>query len=318
MRLVFSSQPIYSHLVPVILPVARAAARAGHEAAVLTSPVLAEEVRRAGLAPLELPNAAGPAELMQRPDLVDRVGLDFSAMAEFGRRTIDTAAQYFARMFAGPLAGDFAADAIEVLRDFEPELIVRESTDYGGYYTAEALGLPNAVLDITPLAPFDNAEVLEQLNTRRAELGLDEVSDPLHPFRHRRIGLVPQSFSPPQSRTESTRCYRPADPDGQRLDPAIADLSGDRPLVLATLGSNAARVHGEGRSLLDTIVEVLGGLPVTGVVALGRDYPPEDWPGARPENVHLTSFVQQQLLLPACEAFVTHGGFNGTDRKSVV
>src|SRR5699024_6983386 len=36
------------------------------------------------------------------------------------------------------------------------------------------------------------------------------------------------------------------------------------------------------------------------------------WRGARPDNVHLTSFAQQQQLLPLCDAFLTHAGFNGT------
>ncbi|WP_279580765.1 glycosyltransferase [Fodinicola feengrottensis] len=42
----------------------------------------------------------------------------------------------------------------------------------------------------------------------------------------------------------------------------------------------------------------------------GRD--PAQWQGARADNVHLTSFVQQNLMLPACDAFITHAGFSGT------
>jgi hypothetical protein len=40
------------------------------------------------------------------------------------------------------------------------------------------------------------------------------------------------------------------------------------------------------------------------VVALERN-----WDGPRPDNVHLVPFVQQQLLLPACDLFVTHAGY---------
>ncbi len=313
MRIAFSSQPIYSHLVPAVLPLAAEAAEAGHEVVVLTSPALADEVRRAGLRPLELPNAVGPAELVANPELAERYGLDFGMMSDFGRRTLAATPDFFARMFAGPPAGDFARDAIEALRDWKPDLIVGECSDYGSYYAAEVLGLASTMLDIAPLGPFDVPELLDQINAQRTELGLDEVSDPMHPFRHRRIGIISESFYPPHARSDSARYHQPPRPPaGQRLDPAIAELPGDRPMVLATLGSNAGRVHGADRSLLDTIVEVLGELPVTGVVALGRDFSPEDWQGARPDNVHLTSFVQQHLLLPACDAFITHGGFSGT------
>jgi N-glycosyltransferase len=64
-------------------------------------------------------------------------------------------------------------------------------------------------------------------------------------------------------------------------------------------------------SPLPRIVEALGTLPCTAVVALGRDADPADWQGPRPGNVHLASFVQQRLLLPACDLFLTHAGFGG-------
>ncbi len=312
LRIAFSSQPIYSHLVPAVLPLARAAADEGHEVTVLTSPGLADEVRRFGLTPLPLAGAIAPAELMGRPELVERIGADPSDMADFGRRTVGTSADNFARLFAGPLAGDFATEALAALDDFAPDLVVREGTDYGGYYTAEHLGVPNASLDISPLAPHDAPEVLEQVNTQRKRLDLGDVRDPTHPFRHRRIGLAPSAFYPARQHSPSARYHHPAAANAEPLDPVLADLPGDRPLVLATLGSTAARLHDQGPSLLDTIVEVLGDLPVTGVVALGRGVDPDGWQGARPENVHLASFVQQQLLLPACDAFVTHAGFSGT------
>nr|WP_228047329.1 glycosyltransferase [Saccharopolyspora sp. HNM0983] len=216
-------------------------------------------------------------------------------------------------MFVGPLAGVFAGEAIEALRDWKPDLVVGESTDYGSYYAAEHLGVPNAVLDIAPLGPFDeHPATLDQINTQRAALDLDPVTDALHPFRHRRIGIVPECFYPPHARTVSTRYYRPpAPPPPGQLDPALAALPTDRPWVLATLGSNAGRLHEQQRSLLDTIVEVLGELPVTAIVALGRDTDTRAWRGARPDNVHLTSFAPQQQLLGLCEVFLTHAGFSG-------
>nr|WP_256258346.1 glycosyltransferase [Saccharopolyspora antimicrobica] len=69
---------------------------------------------------------------------------------------------------------------------------------------------------------------------------------------------------------------------------------------------------GDGPSILDSVVEALGELPVTGVVAIGADRDPQHWRGTRADNVHLTSFVQQRLLLAATDVFITHAGFNGT------
>ncbi len=109
----------------------------------------------------------------------------------------------------------------------------------------------------------------------------------------------------------NARYYRTPHESGQApLDGAIAALPADRPLVLASIGSDAHRVVESAESVLNTVIEVLGQLPVTGVVALGADRDPGQWSGARADNVHLTSFVQQRLLLPACAAFITHVGFN--------
>ncbi|HEY0499683.1 MAG TPA: glycosyltransferase [Kutzneria sp.] len=74
--------------------------------------------------------------------------------------------------------------------------------------------------------------------------------------------------------------------------------------MLATLGSNAGNMLTE--SPLPRIVEALGQLDYTAVVALDRI-----WDGPAPDNVHGVPFVQQQLLLPACDLFITHAGYNG-------
>lgn len=312
LRIAFGSQPIYSHLVPAVLPLARTAADAGHEVAVLTSPELSEEVRAFGLTPLPLRSAISPGEMFQRPELRERLGLDLSFFDDLGRRTLRAGDEQFAAMFAGPVAGDSAEEAVDVLKSFAPDLLVRESTDHSSYYAAEHLGLRHTTLDIGPLAPFDSEAVLTTINEQRDRLELEPVTDPLHPFRGGRIGMAPESFYPESLRLPAASYYNAPPARAEQLDPAIAELPGDRPLVLATLGSNAPTVLGGGElDLLNTIVEALGDLRVTGVVALGEGTSPADWSGSRPDNVHLTSFAQQQLLLPACEAFITHGGFNG-------
>jgi N-glycosyltransferase len=95
------------------------------------------------------------------------------------------------------------------------------------------------------------------------------------------------------------------------LDPAIADLPSDRPFVLASLGSLTAHSLTPETSPLPRIVDALATLPCTAVVALGSGVDPSEWTGPRPDQVHLTSFVQQSLLLPACDLFLTHAGANG-------
>ncbi|MEU6117130.1 glycosyltransferase [Streptomyces sp. NPDC047117] len=309
MRILFTAQASYSHLAPLVLPAAESARRAGHEVAVATGAAVADHIERRGLTALRLPNVVGLGEELQRGDL--RPPAD---MRRFGSVTIELEPEFFARAFVGRLAGPCARDLVEVCRDWRPDLILHESTEFGGYLAGERLGIPHGVLDIAPMAPYGHPAVTEEINKQRAELGMDPVADPWHVFRTFRAGVVPEDFYPEAQRLPSAHYYRvPAPAAEEILDPEIAGLPADRPLVLATLGSNATHFPGDGAArLLDTIIGALGELPVTGVVALGAGNDPAEWTGARADNVHLTSFVQQELLLRSSDAFITHAGFNGT------
>ncbi|WP_030609010.1 glycosyltransferase [Streptomyces sclerotialus] len=309
MRILFTAQASYSHLAPLVLPAAESARRAGHEVAVATGGAVADHIEKRGLTALRLPNVVGMQEALQQGGVRPPVDL-----RRFGKVTIELEPEFFARAFVGQLAGPAARDLIDVARDWRPDLILHESTEFGGYLAGERLGIPHGVLDIAPMAPYDHPAVTEELNKHRADLGLDRITDPWHAFRTFRAGVVPEDFYPEANRLPSARHYRvPAPAAEEILDPEIARLPADRPLVLATLGSNATHFPGGGAlPLLDAIIEALGDLPVTGVVALGANTDPREWRGARAANVHLTSFVQQELLLRSSDAFLTHAGFNGT------
>src|SRR5207237_287793 len=55
---------------------------------------------------------------------------------EFGR--------FVVTVFADVTAGRVASDVIAIARDWRPDVIVRESMEYGGCLAAEALGIPHA------------------------------------------------------------------------------------------------------------------------------------------------------------------------------
>ena len=216
----------------------------------------------------------------------------------------------FARLFAGLYAVRSARDLLAALERWRPDLIVRESTEFGGYLAAERLGVPHAVLDRVPLVPTRHPGVIPRLNESRAAVGLPPVPDVGALTSVPWFGVMPEAWYPPEIRSPAVRQYRlGADPDGDVLDQAIAALPPDRPLVLASLGSNTGHMA-PGTAHLEQIVAALAELPCTAVVALGRHNRPDDWPGPRPSNVYLTSFVQQRLLLSACDLFVTHAGAN--------
>ncbi|MEV6567929.1 glycosyltransferase [Streptomyces kronopolitis] len=308
MRILITAQASYSHLAPLVLPLAEAARRAGHEVAVATGAAVVEHIEKRGITAFTLPDVKALGDVMQAGRLQRPEGME-----NIGSVTVELQPEFFAAAFIGELAGPCAQGVLDLARDWRPDLILHESTEYGGYLAAERLGIPHGALDIAPMAPYAHPAVKDALNRQRSALGLEPVADSWHPFRAFRAGVVPEDFYPTVSRLPGARHYRvPAQASRGALDPDIARLPVDRPLVLATLGSNAPRLPGGASTLLHTIIEALAELPVTGVVALGAQVDPQQWEGPRADNVHLTSFVQQELLLQSSDLFLTHAGFNGT------
>lgn len=309
MRVVLSCLPYYSHLAPVVLPVARHLRRAGHAVAVASAPAMAEPILRAGIEHLPLPHVLTLEELLADKDFAGSPGMPeaedqtpeqlAAARSRPGRLTL---------LRAGSLAGTFARDLIAAAQSWRPDVIVRENNEFGGYLAAEALGLPRATLDVSPLNANHLPFVHDSLNGERAALGLEPVADAYHPARGLLAGLAPREFYPESMPARPDHVYR-SDVDGGRLAAEFAELPDDRPLVLGGLGTVAATVVPQTEELYTAMVAALGELPCTALVSVGEQA--RDWSGPRPANVRLMSFVPLSLLLGRAELCVSHAGFGG-------
>ena len=300
MRVLLTGMPVYSHLVPMLVPVAKALQAAGHEVAVATGQPPAAELARQGLAHRLLPRMLVGQEFRADPELARAIGLSADGVPLPELNEMPPGAG-FGRLFAGVGATRNAQDLRTVAEEFRPHLIVREGTEFAGFLVAEQLGVRCVTLDSSPLAPVRHPGMLPGLNETRASLGMRPLPHINELTRDAWIGWLPAQWW--AENLPSHQHFRAPAATGT-LDPEIAGLRSDRPLVLVTLGSNAAHMFTE--SPLPPIVEALGQLECTAVVALDRR-----WDGPSPDNVHLVPFVQQQLLLPACDLFVTHAGYNG-------
>lgn len=303
MRVLLTSLPVYSHLVPMVVPVAQALRAAGHEVAVATGAAMTPHLDRAGLPHLVLPRMLAMEEMRRiawEPD-----GTPTPEFATLGP------GEAAGRIFAGAAAVRAVSDMLEVVPAFRPDLVVRECGEFGGHLLAERLGLPCATLDIGPLAPVADPGLLPALNEARIAVGLPPLDDVSALIREPWFSWMPESWYPDKSHG-TPRCYRaPASRADEALDPAIVGLPSGAPFVLASLGSVSSATLTPEASPLPRIVDALASLPCTAVVALGSGVDPSGWFGPRPHNVHLTSFVQQSLLLPACDLFLSHVGANG-------
>jgi UDP:flavonoid glycosyltransferase YjiC (YdhE family) len=294
MRVLFSSTRGTGHLQP-LLPYARALLGHGHEVLVAGPAELSTPLREE-----RLPHApfGHPGEDALSPIWARLHGVSNDDALAIGARDI----------FAGANATAALPQLQQTIRDWKPDLIVRDSVEFAALVAAELAGVPHARVAVH-LVSFEEQLpplVVPPLDKLRAHLGLppDEgaslCSEPVFscfpasmdgpgpsqmrpPFRCREIGQEPSSAAP---------TWRSAD-DG-------------RPLVYLTFGTIAgstAYARAAYRTALDAVAE----LPVRALLTTGRGLP-ADALGAIPANVQVEAWVAQREVLPQASAVVCHAG----------
>lgn len=301
MRVLFTGLPIQSHLVPVVVPLAKSLQYAGHEVAIATGSAIAAEVERHGIPVLVLPDVLAPEQV--RSEQLANTGFSLEKLKQWRP---EVTGPLSLPLFSSALTDAFAANVIEAAKSWRPDVIVRETNEYGGYLAAEVLCLPLAVVDIAPLISSLIPDLTDQLNVLRQGLGLPAVDSATHASGRLTAGLLPEQWYPAALRTPGHRHYRVNDSfDDHQPAPATT------PFVLAGFGSNLRTLLAADSELLNITVEALGSLSVRAVVALGSDDAVAAWTGPRPANVELAPFVPQRRLLGESDLFLTHAGFSG-------
>ncbi|MFI5591743.1 glycosyltransferase [Amycolatopsis sp. NPDC051758] len=294
-----------------ILPIARGLAEAGHEILVATSEYL-------------VPTYDGEPVNVQvtMPDLGEVILniREYSAIHNGGvpDERLDMIS------FAGEKHVTTAYEkTFPLAKDFAPDLVLRDGSELSGCLIAEALDVPLLSVPSGAGNSLDPDGLLPLLNERRAEVGLPESTDRNAIYRNGRIDCMPHrysfaNYSPPQA-----FAYRqPLDVKRNlRLPAEVAALSGDKPLVIASIGTTlgmvktireqgvAADEHSpEAATPLAAIVSGLSEVDCHAVVATGG-YPVEVPVG---DNVHLYDWIPQPLLLQCAQVFLTHCGYNST------
>ncbi|HEU4325462.1 MAG TPA: nucleotide disphospho-sugar-binding domain-containing protein [Roseiflexaceae bacterium] len=292
MKALFTTNPGIGHFLPMV-PVARALERAGHEVRFATSRLFHPTVERYGLRAIAagLPWAQADATATF-PELA---GLSPSELAN----------HYLGDIFADVAAHAMVPDLLEIARDWQPDIIVRNDFEFGSCVAAEVLDIPQATVSIcfyledTMLEPM----IGDQLAYLRSAHGLAPYP-PLE-MRHRGLYLsfTTAGFQP---------CVRPGmhalrpipletTPAGELPD-WFADMP-ERPLVYMSL-SSVYHVP----SLLPTVLEGLRDEPVNLIVTIGRGQDPAQY-GPQPPHIHIVPFIPQAALFPHCDLFITHSPF---------
>jgi UDP:flavonoid glycosyltransferase YjiC (YdhE family) len=298
MRVLLTSQPGYGHFLP-LLPLAHALVRMGIEVRVGTSASFAPVVEREGLRP----EALGLDWLLSDdatipPDLREPPAYTIEAIV--------------AHRFVHQTAERLARDVLALAERWRPDLIVRETTEYGGSLAAQVLGIPSAALQVASPSLLTDTVVVAvaaALAVVRQRLGLPPDPGRVAPADELVVCFAPPALHDPAIRLPpGLRSFHPGPPPREDpfQDPA-AGLGPDRPLVYATLGT-AFNGPSRMQSFLSALEDGLADQQVDLLVTLGRDADPDALGDRRP-GVRVLSFVPQRAVVDRSSIVVCHGGY---------
>jgi UDP:flavonoid glycosyltransferase YjiC (YdhE family) len=309
MRVLFTFAGGSGHYQPLV-PLARAAVQRGHEVAFACQSGILASVQADSFTAFD----TGGNTLLHASSRAALVELDADREDRAIRNT-----------FAGRVARERATALLDLCRDWQPDLVVRDELDFGSALAAERLGLPHAsVLVIAAGALVRHALVAEPLNALRAELSLDQDPELRMLSRYLVLSPFPPSFRDPAFPLPPTAfSLRPAAADGvtrgtvvDALSQAGAPSQGDPPSqagtaeklpppsIYFTLGTIFNLESGD---LFERVLEGLSRLSASVFVTVGRDLDPDQF-GGLPAHVHVERYLPQSQVLPRCSLVVSHAG----------
>jgi UDP:flavonoid glycosyltransferase YjiC (YdhE family) len=283
MRLLFTFAGGSGHADPLV-PLARAAAAAGHTVAFAGRPSVVARLATLGFATF--------AEQADDEDAPQAIAPLLELSAEREDRALRDG-------FAGHVARRRFAAVLALCRAWSPDVVVCDETDFGAMVAAERSGVPHATVLVTAAGFVRTELVAEPLDALRAEHGLEADPGVRMASRHLVLSPFPLSFRDPAFPLPATaHPMRPVMPGGG------AGPRGGAPTVYVTLGTVFNMESGD---LFDRLLAALADLPVEVIVTVGAQLDPRRF-GPQPANVRIESYIPQEAVLSRCDVMVSHGG----------
>jgi UDP:flavonoid glycosyltransferase YjiC (YdhE family) len=295
MRVLVTTTAGAGHFGPLV-PFADACRRAGHEVLVAAPASFASAVERRGFD--FWPCADTPPEewgpIMARLAELPHDEANAVVVREvFGR--LDTRA-VLPRMLAA-------------VQEWRPDVVLRETTEFGSYLAAERHDVPQArvAIGLGSLDEWGFPLVVEPLAELGASVGLpaDEVGERLRAVPS--LSLTPPSMEDPAAPGSERARFRETAPGPAGRLPDWWGANDD-PLVYMTFGSVAGTVPAFVPAF-GTVLAAIADLPIRVLVTTGEGLEPSTL-GPVASNVHVERWVPQADVLPDVQAMVCHGGFN--------
>lgn len=301
MRVLLTLQPGFGHFHPLV-PVAQALQRAGHEVAFVIAPAFSRTIAANGFSAFPAGADDTPEELQQRRQV------------QADAAQLDPAAAMWTRVFAGSRAERTLPDLLNILKDWRPDVLVRDMTEFAGYVAAEHAGLPHVAVHLAAYRPYLHELIRPPINNLRASVGLAPDPELESLYHYLLLSFFPPGFQDPAvplpPTTHAIRHLGSDHSHGEQLPSWVHDLP-DRPTIYATLGT----VMNHLTPVLQAMLDGLSVEPVNLILTVGPGSDPAIF-GPQPSHVHIESYIPQSLLLPHCDLIITHGG-SGTVKDAI-
>lgn len=284
-RVLFTSCPAYGHVLP-LLPLVRAAERAGHDVRVASGPDMVGPLASRGLdvhavGPTWAAAWSGNQAAWAAPGVSEEQRMMNGVVALFG-------APALARL----------EDLVAMTSVWRPDVVVHEVLEQAGSMLAARLGIPGVVHGIGPMFPF-YAQLVDAVggavgeSERWTELSTEQALD-----------LCPPSLQPDGPPPwPAALAVRPSAGEHGGLAPAVAQaLASDRPVAYFTLGTVKNDTDD-----FKTGLAALEGFDGTVIATTGRRLDPDEL-GSVPANALVAEFVPQAAVLERADLLVSHGG----------
>ncbi len=296
MRFLFTVQPLVGHFHSMV-PLAQALTDHGHEVAFATSENFGPIVKRVGFE-----HFSCGRDCFGSNDILTTLPEWPAIEAQVSHKGIQQIWGFMQGF--GPQMAD---DLIDLIPVWKPDLIVRDPIDFGGYVAAELFDLPHAsIMWAIYISPRQGC--VDPLNALRQRYGLPAEPE-LDSFdRYFVLNALPPSWTflgaVPRAVTHRF-CMPPFDRSVTQDLPDWVHTLPDQPTVYATLGTTFNQTPDRFRAL----IAALSREDFNTIITVGQSMDPAQF-HPLPRHVKIERYIPQTLILPYCDAFIFHGGFN--------
>ena len=290
MKILFGAWPGYGHLLPMV-PLIRAAQRAGHEVVVSSGSDMAGLIGGLGVAAYT--SGLTLAESYAR--LPDDVTISELPPAE--------QPFFAARNLFGAGAVDRARDVLDLVGTWRPDLVVHDTLELGSATAAVVQGIPHVTHGYGPTVP-GTTDFASAIGSAIAEAGLpDPIVDVLAAAY---LDICPPSLR--GAEPDAWPVTHPMRPDAGEVDPQAmdqVDLAGlpHPDTVYVTLGT----IMNQAPAVFRAVIDGCARWPVNLIVTTGPGVERAQL-GPLSPAVRTATYLPQAAVLPLCRAVVSHAG----------